>query len=302
MSRRKAFGRAVGRAVLRGLILLVRPLPLPAALAVGRAMGSLMRLIAKKRYQVALKNLRIAYGDSLSEAERERIARESFRHFGMFSVELIKFAYLPREEVDRRMDVDEPGFEEFEALMREGKGCLFILAHLGNFEIMARWVTARGYELIALAREARDQGTTEMMSKMRERSGIQVITLGKSLKPVVAGLRRNACIAIVCDQNASDVYVPFFGHQTGTVDGPARIALRMGAPMVFPYCVRDGHGRYQIIGNGVYRAEPTGDETADIERVMTEVNRRLESSIRAYPEQWLWFHDRWRSSPVGKGQ
>jgi lauroyl/myristoyl acyltransferase len=43
--------------------------------------------------------------------------------------------------------------------------------------------------------------------------------------------------------------------------------------------------------------EPTGDEKADVERAMTEVNRRLEAIIRRHPEQWFWFHDRWRSSP-----
>jgi lauroyl/myristoyl acyltransferase len=27
------------------------------------------------------------------------------------------------------------------------------------------------------------------------------------------------------------------------------------------------------------------------------MNARLETIIRAHPEQWLWMHNRWRSSP-----
>lgn len=294
---KKAIGRAVGRGVLRLVIFFVRLLPLPVGLALGRGLGTLMRLLAKKRYRVALKNLRIAFGDTLSEAERERIARESFRHFGMFAIEGIKFAYMPQEEVERRIAVDQEGYAEFEAIMAEKKGCLFITGHLGNFEIAGGWITARGYELFALAREARDRGTTDIMLSMRERKGIQVITLNQSIKPIFAGLKRNACVTIICDQNAADVFVPFFGHPTGTVDGPARIALKTGAPLLFIYCVRDGKGGYQLRSNGLYRVEPTGEEQADILRVTAEINRHLEAIIRQYPEQWLWFHDRWKSSP-----
>jgi hypothetical protein len=29
---------------------------------------------------------------------------------------------------------------------------------------------------------------------------------------------------------------------------------------------------------------------------MIDVNRALESVIRAYPEQWLWLHNRWKSA------
>lgn len=293
---RKAVARAIGRYVLLALISVVRLLPFPAALALGRGLGTLTRLVSRKRHRVALRNLHIAYGDTVSEAERERIAKECFRQFGMFVVENIKFAYAPQEEVERRIHtVTDQALQE---ALKGNRGCLLLTGHLGNFEIAARWITARGHELIALAREARDPGTTDLMTRLRQRSGIQVVSLGQSLRPVLAGLKRNACVAIICDQNAADVFVPFFGRPTGTVDGPARIALKMGTPMLFFCCVRDGKGGYRIETHGLYRAEPTGDAQADIVRVMTEVNRRLEAMIRAHPEQWLWFHDRWKSSPL----
>ena len=109
---------------------------------------------------------------------------------------------------------------------------------------------------------------------------------------------RDRCVAIVCDQNANDVTAPFFGYPTGTAGGPARIALKTGAPILFYASVREGNGRYRIFSPGHYDAVPTGDMKADLERVMTEVNRNIEEMIRAYPEQWLWFHDRWRSSNI----
>src|SRR5687768_6199347 len=276
---------------------LVRIVPLPIALSIGRGLGTLMRLAARKRYRVALKNLDIAFGDTKTVEEKERIARECFKHFGMFAVESLKFSYMSQDEVERRLSVGEESMNEFTELTSHGKGILLITGHLGNFEIAGRWITARGYELFALARQARDRGTTDVMTQTRERMGIKVVTINQSLKPVLAGLKRNAIVAIICDKNARDVVVPFFGRPTGTVDGPARIALRMGAPMLFFYCVRDGKGHYDVRSHGHYWAIPSGDMEADVIRTMTEVNQRLEEMIRLYPEQWLWFHNRWKSSP-----
>jgi KDO2-lipid IV(A) lauroyltransferase len=258
-----------------------------------------MRVLSKKRYGVAIKNLKIAFGDALAAEERERIARESFRHFGMFMIEAMKFPFYRPEAVERLMDVDAEGAEVFRTMMEEKrKGLIVVTGHLGNFEMLAHWGRSRNHEIIALMREARDRGTTELMAQMRERMGIQLLSLRQSLKPAISGLQRNAIVAIVCDQNAADVFVPFFGHPTGTAEGPARIALMTGAPIWFLFTVRIGGGRYRVIGEGPYWAENTDDMKRDVERIMTEANLQIEKAIRQYPEQWLWFHDRWRSSPA----
>ena len=297
MKRRKALARAVGRAILRAVILIVRALPFNTSLALGRGLGNLMRMLAKKRYRVALKNLRIAYGDTITESERHRIARASFQSFGMFMVESIKFGYMSKEEVTRRVHICNECYEYYKRIEEHGKGALFITGHLGNFEILGRWYTDRDKELFALAREARDRGTTNIMAEIRERMGIKVININQSLRPVLAALKRNDAVAIICDQNAADVFVPFFGQPTGTVDGPAKIALRTGAPMLFFAGIRDRKGMYHVECNGLHIPESSGNTQADIERITCELNRNLEEMIRRHPEQWLWFHDRWKSSP-----
>ncbi|MEP6757387.1 MAG: lysophospholipid acyltransferase family protein [Chthonomonadales bacterium] len=293
----KDFGRAVGRVILRILIAIIRVLPLSVGLAIGRGLGKIMLALSKKRYNVAIQNLKIAFGDTITSAERDRIARASFEHFGMFAIEVIKFSTMPQAEVERRFDADPEEFAAFEELMKREKGCICVTGHLGNFEVAGRWIVPRGYKVIALAREARDKGTTKLMMSVRERNGVKVLNLGRSMKPIFAGLKENALIAIVCDQNAADVFVPFFGQPTGTVDGPAKIALRAEAPMIFFYCVRQPNGRYKLQSHGYYDLVSTGDAEADVKRGMTEVNNRIEEIIRLYPEQWLWFHDRWKSSP-----
>jgi KDO2-lipid IV(A) lauroyltransferase len=42
---------------------------------------------------------------------------------------------------------------------------------------------------------------------------------------------------------------------------------------------------------------PSGNKEADVATVTATINARLESRVRMHPTQWLWLHDRWKSSP-----
>jgi KDO2-lipid IV(A) lauroyltransferase len=293
----KRLARAVGLAVLKGLVSLLPRLPLPVALGLGRGLGNLMRVVSKKRRKVALDNLAWALGPAHSEGERRRIAWESFRQFGMLMVEQIWYAFRSPEQIDEVIEFREEDWNDFAALHARGKGVIFVTAHLGNFEMQARIPAARGVEVLLLVRPSRDQGTTELITRLRERTGLKVVETGKGLRTILEGLRRGACVAMVSDQNAGDVFVPFFGRQTGFVDGAARLALKTGSAIILCYCVRVGPGRFRMLYSGGFVPEPTGDTTADIDTIMRRVADDSEAAIRAYPEQWLWFHNRWKSSP-----
>lgn len=295
MSKPSPLVRKLGAFALRGLIFVVRWLPLRVVLWLGGAVGTLIRWLSKKRYRVALANLDYAYGETLSQNEKKRIAKECFCNLGRVGLEGMKFAYISQQEFLKRTDID--GIERAEEAFADGKGVIGISAHLGPFELGARLMAEQGHESTVLMREARDPGTTAIMIDLRKRNGLGVISLKQSLRPMMSALSRNAFIGIACDQNASDVVVPFFGKPTGTVDGPARIILRTGSPLLFLFTSRMPGGRYRILIDGPFRYASTGDQERDVAAIMTEVNRRIEDAIRRSPEQWFWFHNRWRSSP-----
>lgn len=293
----KALLRWLVAALLRTLKRTARLLPLGVCQWLGRRLGDLVRLLQGRRYRVALENLRIAYGDALTEAERRRIARESFRSFGMLVMEGLKLPQMPPSQLLRRIEWDE---DEMTAMMRaipSEIGLLAITGHIGNFEAPAPLVLQHGRRIVALTRATRDQATWRIIQDLHQRLGVELVALGRSMKPVFTALRSGAAVIILCDQNAGDVTVPFFGQPTGTADGPAKLALRTGAPLLCFACIRLPGGRFRLRFCNPLDTSRTDDEAADVRRIMTEVNRQLELFIREAPEQWLWFHDRWRASP-----
>lgn len=292
---RKRLERAAGRVGLRLLVGPLRAMPLSMARAVGKGLGVVMFYTVGRYRRVALKNLALIYGDQTGSAERYRMARAVFRHFGEWATEFVKIPQFDRAQVDLLVTVE--GEENLCRALEMGKGALLITGHFGNWEFMARWLATHDYPLNVVARKANDPHADRLLTETRSGNGAQVFSRGSSARAVLQCLKKNEIVALLPDQNAADVFVPFLGQPTGTVDGPAIIHLKTGTPLLFSWCARMPDDRFHIIFEPPEVVLPTGDRAADIARVMTLINARLETRIRHQPTQWLWLHDRWKASP-----
>ncbi len=286
--------RKAGNILLRLVVGPVRALPLPLARAFGAGLAAVAFRVLGRYRQVARKNLALIYPEK-SAAQRERMARAVFRHFGTMAGEFLKMPSLDKEAVDRMAVIH--GEENLREALGMGKGVLLVTGHFGNWEFMGRWLATHGYTLNVVARDARDPAATKLMADTREGNGAQVLYRGNSARAVLQCLKKKEIVALLPDQNAADVFVPFLGQRTGTVDGPAIIHLKTGAPLLFGWCVRLPDRRFQITFEPPVVVTPTGEKHPDVERTMTLINARLETQIRANPTQWLWLHDRWKASP-----
>ena len=56
--------------------------------------------------------------------------------------------------------------------------------------------------------------------------------------------------------------------------------------------------RYEVPGHRV-PVRSTGDLEADVERLTAQLAAALEADVRAAPEQYFWFHRRWKTGAAG---
>ena len=78
------------------------------------------------------------------------------------------------------------------------------------------------------------------------------------------------------------------------------LALRTGAAVFFadPRRIPGHRARYRLT---LKRLHAGGDDTADRTRRLTRAFlESLEATIREAPEQYFWFHDRWKTRPKGE--
>ena len=292
---KKRIERGAGAIALRLIVGPLRAMPLPLARKCGRGIGTALYYLLGRYRRVAIKNLTLVYGQEKSPSEIVGMAKEVFQNFGETAVEFVKLPQLGKEAIESLAVVD--GHENLAAAMEMGRGVLMISGHFGNWEFMTRYVTLLGHKINVVVRDARDPVATKLLADTREGYGVNLLYRGSSARTIYALLKKNQMVGLLPDQNAADVFVPFFGFPTGTVNGPAALHLMTKAPILFVWCVRLPDGRFHIVAEPPVMFEATKNRDADIAAITALINARLEAQIRRNPTQWLWLHDRWKASP-----
>jgi Kdo2-lipid IVA lauroyltransferase/acyltransferase len=276
-------------------------LPLRAAYALAdAAAGGAFRLLPRERRRMA-EHLALAFPGK-TEAEREAIARESFRHFGRVFVEAARLPALSTDEVVRMVRVDDPA-GTLERMRAGREGVIAVGAHLGNWELMAAHWARTGVPLKVVATRARDPRVNSLLVSLRASSGIETIQRDEGARPVLKALRDGKVLGLVIDQDmdVDGCFVPFFGRPAWTTRGPGVLHLASGAPVVPVFCTRGPDGCYDMRLEPPLPPAPRGlkgpERDAAIERVVAELTARIEAAIRRDPAQWVWWHRRWKTRP-----
>lgn len=285
-----------GRMALLVLHRVARHLSLALLYRVGSWLGKLAYRLSRRYRTVAEQNLRMAYGDLLSKTERERLVQQVFVHFAKSLMEFLAGDGLSPDDIARMVTIT--GEEHLQWCVQQGRGTLIVTAHYGNWEIAARFLTqCRGYTLNVVARDADDSAATVLVNRIRAQGGYQVFPKGQAVRATLQALKRNELVALLPDQNAGDVFVPFFGRLAGTVAGPALLALRTGAPILPVFCTRQPDNTYLFEILPPFTVQPSGNKEQDVTDAMARITAIIEQQVRKYPSQWLWLHNRWKTRP-----
>lgn len=256
----------------------------------GAKLGRLVFKLSKKHRERARENLLRAFPEK-SEAERSTIALGVLEHFGRVMADFLRSKKRTPQEVLDSTEV--VGREHLTDALAQGKGIILISGHFGNWERMSHWISANGYPVSVVARDANDPEMNDLIMELRHANGAQVIARGDAVRPILERLKKNELVGILPDQNSAEIFVPFFGYTCGTVKGPGTLARRTGSPVVPVYCIRIGPNRYRMVICAPLVPE-AGFEP--IEGMTRAINRSLEDHIREFPDQYLWIHNRWKSA------
>ena len=257
----------------------------------GESFGRLVFYLSKKRREIALSNLALAFPD-LTPQQRSTLAKKNFEHFGKMLGDFFKSEHQTKEELDQSIKVF--GVEHLKSALSLNKGCLMITGHIGNWERSSAWLSSHDYPLSVVAQKLNHPKLNEMVCRLREKNGTRVILRGNSIRAILEGLKNKELIGLLPDQSSDEIFLPFFGKPCGSTLGPGVIASRTKAPVVPCWCIWKAAGQYHLIFEPAL--EPEADEAIKGEEITRLIHAALEQKIREYPDQWLWFHDRWKSA------
>ncbi len=162
----------VGYLFLRALSCLATRLPEPMALWCGSRLGEFIYLAFPNRRRIALKNLNWALGSQMIPSRLRSLCVRNFRFAGQVAVEFLRFPLMTAEDLRERVALREEHFLK-EAYAR-GRGVIVLTAHFGHWESMGARI-AQDYRLAGLARPSDDALTQDLINRIRQGTGAEVI-------------------------------------------------------------------------------------------------------------------------------
>jgi Kdo2-lipid IVA lauroyltransferase/acyltransferase len=277
---------------------LVGRLPLRVAQRLGAGLGRVAYWLLPGRRRVALDNLALVYGDTLSEAARVAIARQCFAHLGMTAMECCRLFFGPAGRLIGR--VRGRGTEYVARAMAHGRGIFFLTGHFGNWELLAATHGHAGFGLSVVVRPLDNPYLDALITRARARSGLHAIPKRDAVQGVRAALARGECIGILLDQDAgrAGAFVPFLGRPASTSRALAVLAIKTRTPVVPAFIHRLPDGGHELVLDPEIPLAITGDLDHDIEVNTARFTEAIERHVLAHPEQWFWVHRRWKSRPA----
>jgi len=228
----------------------------------------------------------------------EAIARGSFKALGRNVRDALSLTRASSEDVLSLCSVS--GEEHLRRAWEGGRGVVALTGHIGCWELLGAWCSARGYEVSVIASRLKHGTLDKMLTGFRARHGIETIHRGRCAVSGLRALERGGVLGILIDQDTGDdgVFTDFFGVQAFTPTGPAFFALRSGAAIV-PLAIhmKPGGGHEITVMPEIEKPPAHLPEEERIRILTADCSAAVERMIRLYPQQWVWFHDRWRRRP-----
>lgn len=282
---------------LRTLLAAGGLLPRRLALGVGGALGGLFCRLAPGERRRAERNLALAFPE-LTERDRRRLAGRVFVSMGQAALEFMHLQRLTADGVAALVEAVE-GREHMAAAHARGRGVLCLTAHLGNWEILPILTGHEGWPCAVIAQKLYDPRLDALLNRFRADRGVHVIQRGNVTGAVIRCLRANLLLGILNDQdtNVDSRWAPFFGRPAKTPVGLLRLARRTGAAVVPIFIARAPSGSNRVYIEPELVLPNTGDAETDLVEGARLCNAAIEEYVRRFPEQWVWFHDRWKNPP-----
>lgn len=286
---------------LRAIVGLVNLLPQRPALGLGWLLARLLHRVGRKRVLEARRRIRIVFGDQFTDEKVAEIAWLSLRNMVFNAIELMRIPSVVRHGPLEGFDPEV--IEQYRKIHPQGRGAVFALPHMGNWDLAG--LTAHGYGLpmFFLAASQRNRLVDDWLNRMRSYTGVETISRDSGMfRGVIKNLKKGKILAILPDLRSLTpaMDVEFLGSRANLGGGAALFSRQAGVP-IYPVILRriGWFGHTWKIGDPIF-PDTSLPKDEDWQRITQTLVNSIEGAIRTYPDQYFWYNKRWVLDPLEK--
>ena len=274
---------------LKCLLALLRLFPLKASLYI---IGLLAKFLGKfsSRNKIVINNLTLAYPQK-SLTQIKAIASQMWMHMGYL---LVEYMALPKI-INQPNNIIVENSYILEQIAKENKPHIFFTAHIGNFELLPILAQLYKVNIAVLFRPPNNRYIAKTLLNIRKKFIPSIIasTSGAALH-LNKKLANNENIGVLIDQKYNKgLTTNFFNKPVKTNPLAIKLAVKFNCDIYPALCLRTGKAKYKII---LYKKMSLiqKDGKVDLKANCQKLNDIVEQWVDTNPEQWMWFHNRWK--------
>lgn len=262
---------------------------------VGARFGRLAYSLGGSRRHIVERNIALCF-PALSTAAQQKLVQDVFVSGGVSLVETA-ICWLGKGETFADRSTIE-GLSHLRSAEARGKGVILLGMHMSTLDLVG-YVMSREVTLDVMYRRNKNPFLERIMTDGRKQLFPDAIERG-DIRSVIRNLKAGHIVWYGPDQDygpRNSVFAPFFGVSAATTTAPSRIAKITGAAVVpFTHYRYDNNSRYRV----VIFPEMASFPSASLEEDAARINRFIERSVGESPDQYWWFHRRFKTRPAGE--
>jgi len=289
--------------LLRTIAAVLQALPISVGYVVARRLAQFIALIDRRHRMIAEENLRHAFGDALTPAQRTRMTRQVYEHFCKVVVEILHLPRRFRMSTIRRFIKFSNMREGLRTTLRGDRATILVGGHLGNWEVSSVMLAAADLRSFAVARALDNPFLQQFVLRFRQYTGQSILSKNEDYAKICEALATKQIVVMLADQAAGPrgYFVDFFGRPASTQRSIALLAFEYDAPVIVSFSHRVGDGfQYEVGAVDLFDPRDYQDDSNGAHRFTADFTAALERAIRKAPEQYFWLHNRWKHAPPAR--
>ena len=224
--------------------------------------------------------------------ELRSLSRAVMRSYARYYLETFRLQIIPDERILAGMHVNQEGIHGTLEQLSEGRGVIYALPHMGDFEQAGRWVILVGAgSFTTVAERLEPEAVFQRFLEFRQGLGMEVLPTTGGPHPfgvLAQRLRAGKLVCIVADRDLSDtgVEVDFFGEKALFPAGPAALAVQTGAALRPVACWFVGEDEWAAHIHEEIPVPADGDRKQKAAAMTQAMARVFEQAIREHPQDW----------------
>jgi lauroyl/myristoyl acyltransferase len=242
--------------------------------------------------QILEGNLRRVLGPDATGAELRALSRESMRSYARYWLEVFRLPVTTKEQLDRNTVVIGQHLHEALDHLAAGRGVIFGLSHMGNWDQAGAWIIAGGVpSLTTVMERLRPESLYDRFVAFREHLGFEILPASGGMVSAFAimsqRLRAGKLVCLLADRDVTGAgtEVEFFGEKARMMGGSAALAERTGAAL-YPAILWYEGDRWVIHVDKEILVPAEGDRKQKVAAMTQELALAFEAGIREHPADW----------------